>query len=70
MLHDRTHPHHPAASHGLEGLEWGASISMPPFMPLVGGLLELSALYLLCVSTISGSLAVDLLFWRHRFSAR
>jgi len=33
-------------------LEWGASISMPPFMPLVGGLLELSALYLLCVATL------------------
>jgi len=33
-------------------LEWGAGLSMPPFMPLVGGLLELSALYLLCVSTL------------------
>ncbi len=33
----------------LEGL---AGISMPPFMPLVGGLLELSALYLLCVSIL------------------
>jgi eukaryotic-like serine/threonine-protein kinase len=33
-------------------LEWGAGLSMPPFMPLVGGLLELSALYFLCVSTL------------------
>ncbi|HEX8438873.1 serine/threonine-protein kinase [Archangium sp.] len=33
----------------MEGL---VGISMPPFMPLLGGLLELSALYLLCVSTL------------------
>jgi hypothetical protein len=33
-------------------LEWGAGLSMPSPMPLLGGLLELAALYLLCVSTL------------------
>ncbi|MFY0575772.1 hypothetical protein ACN28S_16690 [Cystobacter fuscus] len=34
------------------GLAWSAGLSMPHFMPLVGGLLELGTLYLLCVAVL------------------
>jgi serine/threonine-protein kinase len=41
-----------ALSRALEAL---AGLSLPPFMPLIGGLLELSALYLLCVTLLEAS---------------
>ncbi|WP_162159708.1 serine/threonine-protein kinase [Cystobacter fuscus] len=34
------------------GLAWSAGLSLPHFMPLLGGLLELGTLYLLCVAVL------------------